>query len=1519
LYGNVAIDGANAYRIFFIFTGTVTLKNLILQNAYAKGGNSEYGGGGMGAGAGIFIYQADSSQPTSVTLDTVYFNNCSVQGGSPLDPGSSGLGGGGLGGDGAEAAGGIWIGASGAPMSIWGWLGGGGDMGPGSGVSTAVGYGLFGSGGISTLSGGNGGIAPGGSGSFGGGGGAGLYGSYGLDGYIGTAGGNGGFGGGGGMIGGNGGFGGGGGAGEFCGGNGGFGAGGGEGRNCWGAGGPYGGAGNLEDDLSFGGGGGALGPAIFIYQGTLTTINSGYGNMSAVGGSSWYVGTGDSTPVFQYSATVNGTSYSQNNPVYSEVNSALCPAGAASTTNSNYDQTAYVQTAYGYQSETTTVTPIPVTGYVLSLPPSLNNALTESVPATLSVTATGSSGSLSGYFVGVPGAITVTSSDNDPGVGGGVSGALTGVSGATGLSSCGVGVVTITLDGAANANTTPSSVSLTATGYTDATESSTVSGTLAGITVTPGAPVQFTVTGTTSVAPGAAFTVTATPQDNYGNPTTFSGTVTFTSTDSLASFSPSSTTVSNASSIATLATLETPGTQNITATGISGSTATTGKLSGITVSTLTAPAVAAGFSPSPVTIGGTSTLTVTVTNPNSAALGGVAFSNSYPSGLSGATATTTCPNTSLTSSSSGFSIAGIPLAASASCAVIVTITAPSSAGSLTDTPTAAISVQSGGNSGAVTGATLTVNQATPTVTVSMPSIAAYGGSYAPAILYNGDGTVSLSGTIGVCTATGSGTSYTVSYVGTGSCVLTIGASAGTNYAAVSNFTQSFTIGKAPLTVTASSTALSYGVAVPAITPSYSGWVGSDSSSVLTTTPTCTTTYTATSAAGSYPTSCFGAVAANYNISYIAGAVTVSQASTTITWATPAAITYGTGLSSAQLNAAAISNGSTITGTWSYEPAAGAILPAGTQTLTVIFTPSLGNYATATGSVSIQVNQATPTITWTTPVAITYGTALGVTQLDAVLSVAGNCTYSPVAGTVLSAGPHTLSATCTPTDGTDYATPSKATVSLTVNSAPLTVTASSAGVTYGATVPAITPSYSGWVTGDSSSVLTLAPTCTTTYTATSAAGSYPTSCSGAVAVNYNISYVAGTVTAGLASQTISFTAPTTSVTYGASSVSLTATASSGLTVSFTASGACAVSGSATLNYTSAGTCAVTASQAGNNDYSSATSASYTVTVNQAMPAITWATPAAITYGTVLSATQLNAALSVEGSCTYSPAAGTVLSVGSQALTATCTPNDTTDYTTATASVTLTVSAASIPTPTLSALSPAFTTADGAAFTLTLTGAGFVSSSTAYWGSTVLTTSYVSSTQVTATVPASLLNSPGIEPIVVENPSSSGGSNTMQFAIDSSSSGVTISTTTVTVNAGGTATYAVTAPSTATNLTAICLNLPAGASCAYSSSTGKVSITTSPVTPSGTYQVVIVFTETTTTTSKSSLILLPFLLLPFYFLRKKLRTRGEWLAGCLVLVVLAGTMTITGCGGGASTSTTTTSSQSTMSASVTLVVQ
>jgi len=178
---------------------------------------------------------------------------------------------------------------------------------------------------------------------------------------------------------------------------------------------------------------------------------------------------------------------------------------------------------------------------------------------------------------------------------------------------------------------------------------------------------------------------------------------------------------------------------------------------------------------------------------------------------------------------------------------------------------------------------------------------------------------------------------------------------------------------------------------------------------------------------------------------------------------------------------------------------------------------------------------------------------------------------------------------------------------------LTITASSPSVAYGAAVPTITPIYSGWANGDSSTSLTTQATCTTAYTTASAPGSNPTtSCSGAKDPNYTITYAAGSVTVTQASQTIGHWF-NSSTTYGVP-VILSATATSGLTPSYSViSGPGAISGS-TLTPSGVGTITIGATVAGNTNYTAVTTpVTKTVTVYLAPLVVTASSPVAIIYG------------------------------------------------------------------------------------------------------------------------------------------------------------------------------------------------------------------------------------------------------------------------------------------------------------------
>lgn len=349
----------------------------------------------------------------------------------------------------------------------------------------------------------------------------------------------------------------------------------------------------------------------------------------------------------------------------------------------------------------------------------------------------------------------------------------------------------------------------------------------------------------------------------------------------------------------------------------------------------------------------------------------------------------------------------------------------------------------------------------------------------------------------------------------------------------------------------------------------------------------------------------------------------------------------------------------------------------------------------------------------------------------------------------------------------------------------------------------------------------------------------------------------------------------------------------------------------------------------------TTGTASLTVSKTVPTIIWANPSAITYGTALSATQLNATASVPGSFVYSPAAGAVPAAGTQTLSVTFTPTNTTNYTTATASVSLTVNPGAAVVPVITSLSPAFVKAGSSGFSLLVSGSNFASGATVYWnGSSRNTTAVTGGLQ--ADISASDISSLGKADITVANPASLGGgtSGKYQFLIDSPTSTtgsftVSVTTNTLTVQHGQNATSQVTFTGTSSgaSLSASCANLPAGASCSYNN--GVLTIGTSASTPAGTYQVTVTFTavQQTAAMNRHSQVLLTALFglsgLPLGLLwvgdgrRKNLRRCGMLLLGLWLLTLLAA------CGGGSSgssskppTNTSTTSAQS--SVAVTLTV-
>jgi hypothetical protein len=170
---------------------------------------------------------------------------------------------------------------------------------------------------------------------------------------------------------------------------------------------------------------------------------------------------------------------------------------------------------------------------------------------------------------------------------------------------------------------------------------------------------------------------------------------------------------------------------------------------------------------------------------------------------------------------------------------------------------------------------------------------------------------------------------------------------------------------------------------------------------------------------------------DYSSSQAGISLTVAKATPAITWPAPDPIAYGAPLSATQLNAAA-----TAPGYFAYTPAAGEILEPGVHELSVIFTPTdTLNYTSARAVVPLTVNEElSPHIAWPIPSAISYGTALNDTQLNATASVPGAFVYTPSAGHVLASGRYILSVSFTPLDTEKYPK-AKASVVLEVEELP----------------------------------------------------------------------------------------------------------------------------------------------------------------------------------------------------------------------------------------------------------------------------------------------------------------------------------------------------------------------------------------------------------------------------------------------------------------------------------------------------
>jgi Flp pilus assembly CpaE family ATPase len=372
----------------------------------------------------------------------------------------------------------------------------------------------------------------------------------------------------------------------------------------------------------------------------------------------------------------------------------------------------------------------------------------------------------------------------------------------------------------------------------------------------------------------------------------------------------------------------------------------------------------------------------------------------------------------------------------------------------------------------------------------------------------------------------------------------------------------------------------------------------------------------------------------------------------VIWQSPDTVTFGTPLSDAQLNATAA-----IPGTFVYTPGPGYVLPVGTHTLWVTFTPTNG--ALVQSAVSIVVAKATPAIMWPVPRSITCDSPLNEIQLNATASVPGKFEYSPALGNVLPAGEHALAVVFTPNDDKSYA-PTKATVSITVEKLKPAIEwptpeKMKCGAKLGSKQLNAKASVAGTFVYSPEAGEVLEPgEHVLTVHFTPADGS-----------RYSMAQSNVTTTVMKAPPRITWTTPEP-IVYGAplGPSQLNATASEEGVFEYNPGvGAVLAVGEHTP--------LVTFRPRDNGDYPTVQTA-VLLTVVMAKPTISWNPPPSISAGKPLSADELSATASVPGTFRYKPALGEILPVGKHTLSVIFTPADTMNYEPVKAAVPLTVS-------------------------------------------------------------------------------------------------------------------------------------------------------------------------------------------------------------------------------------------------------
>ncbi|MFZ1918219.1 MAG: Ig-like domain-containing protein, partial [Terriglobales bacterium] len=208
--------------------------------------------------------------------------------------------------------------------------------------------------------------------------------------------------------------------------------------------------------------------------------------------------------------------------------------------------------------------------------------------------------------------------------------------------------------------------------------------------------------------------------------------------------------------------------------------------------------------------------------------------------------------------------------------------------------------------------------------------------------------------------TNSGATYTINK-SSGTCTETITQAGNSNYAAAPPVVQHTTVAAAiapTVSLTAPATAV-YGSTYTVVATTNASTTPTITAAPATVCTISGTTVTMVNGTGTCTVTAKWAADDVYKAATATAKTIAQKMATVLTWPTPAPITYGTPLSSTQLDASASYNSSPLPGTYVYSPAAGTVPKVGTcDTLKVTFTPTQStDFTKVTASVCLQVNAA----------------------------------------------------------------------------------------------------------------------------------------------------------------------------------------------------------------------------------------------------------------------------------------------------------------------------------------------------------------------------------------------------------------------------------------------------------------------------------------------------------------------------------------------------------------------------------